>query len=83
MRFQTNTVHTGVDKDSAFNSVITPIYQTSTFRFESIGQTKGFDYTRSGNPTRRAVEENIAAREGGVSAAADESIWKPSGNVIT
>ncbi|MCL4511147.1 MAG: PLP-dependent aspartate aminotransferase family protein [Bacteroidetes bacterium] len=70
MRLQTKTVHTGVDKDSAFNSVITPIYQTSTFRFENIGQTKGFDYTRSGNPTRRALEENIAALEGGVSAAA-------------
>ena len=70
MRLQTKTVHTGVDKDSAFNSVITPIYQTSTFRFESIGQTKGFDYTRSGNPTRKALEDNIAALEGGVSAAA-------------
>ena len=70
MRLQTKTVHTGVDKDSAFNSVITPIYQTSTFRFESICQTKGFDYTRSGNPTRKALEDNIAALEGGVSAAA-------------
>ncbi|HUI30534.1 MAG TPA: PLP-dependent aspartate aminotransferase family protein [Candidatus Acidoferrales bacterium] len=70
MRFQTNTIHTGVDKDSAFNSVITPIYQTSTFRFEDVGQTKGFDYTRSGNPTRRALEENISALEGGASAAA-------------
>ncbi len=70
MRFQTSTIHTGVDKDSAFNSVITPIYQTSTFRFEDVGQTKGFDYTRSGNPTRRALEENVAALEGGISAAA-------------
>jgi len=70
MRFQTNTIHTGVDKDSAFNSVITPIYQTSTFRFEDVGQTKGFDYTRSGNPTRRALEENIAALEGGTASAA-------------
>ncbi len=70
MHFQTSTIHAGVDKDSAFNSVITPIYQTSTFRFENIGQTKGFDYTRSGNPTRKALEENIAALEGGISAAA-------------
>ncbi|MGO9481943.1 MAG: trans-sulfuration enzyme family protein [Candidatus Kryptoniota bacterium] len=70
MRFQTSAVHTGVDKDSAFNSVITPIYQTSTFRFEDVGQTKGFDYTRSGNPTRRALEENISALEGGAGAAA-------------
>ena len=70
MRFQTRSIHTGVDKDSAYNSVITPIYQTSTFRFEDVGQTKGFDYTRSGNPTRRALEENIAALEGGAAAAA-------------
>lgn len=70
MRFQTKAVHTGVDKDSAFNSVITPIYQTSNFRFEDVGQTKGFDYTRSGNPTRRALEESIAALEGGSAAAA-------------
>ena len=70
MRFQTHTIHAGVDKDSAFNSVITPIYQTSTFRFEDAGQTKGYDYTRSGNPTRTALQENLAALEGGVSAAA-------------
>ncbi len=70
MRFQTHTIHAGVDKDSAFNSVITPIYQTSTFRFEDTGKTKGYDYTRSGNPTRTALEENLATLEGGVCAAA-------------
>jgi cystathionine gamma-synthase len=65
MRLQTKTIHTGVNKDFAYNSVITPIYQTSTFRFEDIGKTKGYDYTRSANPTRTALEENIAALEGG------------------
>ena len=70
MRLQTKTVHTGVDKDSAFNSVTTPIYQTSTFRFEDIGVTKGYDYTRTSNPTRRALEENIADLEGGAGAVA-------------
>lgn len=70
MRFQTQTIHCGVDKDSCYNSVITPLYQTSTFRFEDIGKTKGYDYTRSGNPTRKALEENIAALEGGVGACA-------------
>ena len=69
MRLQTKTIHTGVDKDSAFNSVITPIYQTSTFRFED-GKTKGYDYSRTANPTRTALEENLAALEGGVRAAA-------------
>jgi cystathionine gamma-synthase len=70
MRLQTIAVHTGVDKDNTFNSVITPIYQTSTFRFEDVGATKGYDYTRTSNPTRKALEENIAALEGGLSAKA-------------
>ena len=68
MKLQTKTIHAGVDKDTAYNSIITPIYQTSTFRFEDIGTTKGFDYTRSGNPTRTALEENIVALEGGTCA---------------
>jgi len=70
MRLQTKTIHAGVDKDSSYNSVITPIYQTSTFRFEDIGITKGYDYTRTANPTRTALEENIAALEGGICARA-------------
>ena len=70
MRFQTIAIHAGVDKDNSYNSVITPIYQTSTFRFENIGKTKGYDYTRTSNPTRKALEENIAALEGGLSAKA-------------
>lgn len=70
MRIQTRTVHTGVDKDSAYHSVITPIYQTSTFRFEDIGKTRGYDYSRTANPTRKALEESLASLEGGISAAA-------------
>ena len=70
MRFQTKAIHTGVNKDAAYNSVMTPIYQTSTFRFEDIGTTKGYDYTRTSNPTRKALEENIAALEGGAGAVA-------------
>ncbi|MSR58076.1 MAG: PLP-dependent transferase [Planctomycetaceae bacterium] len=69
-RFETRCVHVGVDKDDTFNSCITPIYPTSTFRFESLGKTKGYDYTRSGNPTRRALEENIASLEGGLDCRA-------------
>ncbi|MGQ9629107.1 MAG: trans-sulfuration enzyme family protein [bacterium] len=68
MEFNTKAVHVGVDKDSAYNSVTTPIYPSSTFEFEDIGVTKGYDYTRSGNPTRKALEENLAALEGGVAA---------------
>ena len=70
MRLQTLAVHAGVDKDTTYNSVITPIYQTSNFRFEDIGKTKGYDYTRTANPTRKALEENIASLEGGLAAKA-------------
>ncbi|MBI5150085.1 MAG: aminotransferase class I/II-fold pyridoxal phosphate-dependent enzyme, partial [Candidatus Omnitrophica bacterium] len=65
MDIRTQTVHTGVYKDSSYNSVTTPIYPTSTFYFDALGKNKGYDYTRSGNPTRSALEENIAALEGG------------------
>jgi len=69
MHIQTKSIHVGVEKDTSYNSVITPIYQTSTFRFEDIGKTKGYDYTRTANPTRKALEENIAALENGLFAS--------------
>ena len=70
MDIRTRAVLTGTAKDTLYNSVITPIYPTSTFRFEELGKHKGYDYTRSGNPTRAALEENIAALEGGLGASA-------------
>lgn len=91
-RFETRCVHVGVDKDDTFNSCITPIYPTSTFRFESLGKTKGYDYTRSGNPTRRALEENIASLEGGIDCRATSTgmsattatmhLFKPGDHII-
>ena len=69
MKMKTKAVHTGVNIDKTFNSVITPIYPTSTFFFDEIGKNKGYDYTRSGNPTREALEANIAALEGGVNCS--------------
>ncbi|MFT7538840.1 MAG: cystathionine gamma-synthase, partial [Lysobacterales bacterium] len=70
MGIKTKSIHTGVYKDKSYNSVTTPIYPTSTFYFDKLGENKGYDYTRSGNPTRAALEENIAALEGGVGASA-------------
>lgn len=70
MQFQTRCVHTGVDKDPAYNSVITPIYPTSTFYWDDLQSHRGFDYTRSGNPTRSALEENLASLEGGTQCRA-------------
>jgi len=66
MHFETRCVHTGVYKDETYNSATTPIYPTSTFVWDDIGKNRGYDYTRSGNPTRRALEENIASLEGGI-----------------
>ncbi len=70
MKIRTQSVHTGVNIDTTFNSVITPIYPTSTFFFDEIGKNKGYDYTRSANPTRSALEANIAALEGGTGCSA-------------
>ena len=70
MQFQTRCVHVGVDKDAAYLSATTPIYPTSTFRWENLETNRGYDYTRSGNPTRRALEENISSLEGGLDCRA-------------
>lgn len=64
MGFQTDTIHAGVSPDKAYGAIMTPIYQSSTFVFEDIGKTRGFDYTRSGNPTRKALEDSLASLEG-------------------
>lgn len=65
MRFETIAVHKGVQNDNTFNSVTTPIYPSSTFFFDAIEKNKGYDYTRSANPTRTALTDNIAALEDG------------------
>lgn len=70
MNFETLCIHTGVHKDTQYNSVITPIYPTSTFFWNDLETNSGYDYTRSGNPTRDALQENIAALEGGVGCVA-------------
>jgi O-succinylhomoserine (thiol)-lyase len=70
MQFETRAVHVGVDKDSAYKGVITPIYPTSTFAWDDLTTNRGYDYTRSGNPTRTALEENIASLEGGIDCRA-------------
>lgn len=66
MNFETLCIHTGVHKDTQYNSVITPIYPSSTFYWNDLETNSGYDYTRSGNPTRDALNENLAKLEGGV-----------------
>ncbi len=64
----TQCVHAGVQPDPAYGSVMPPIYQSSTFAFRDVCTNAGYDYTRSGNPTRAALEEAIATLEGGAGA---------------
>ncbi|PIU55743.1 MAG: cystathionine gamma-synthase, partial [Chloroflexi bacterium CG07_land_8_20_14_0_80_51_10] len=65
MRFETSAIHSGSEPDPATGALVTPIYQTSTFVFEDVGKTRGYDYSRTANPTRKALEDNIAKLEGG------------------
>src|SRR5213075_3082758 len=63
-RFDTLAIHAGQPDDEATGAVAFPIYQTSTFRQTEPGINKGFCYSRTDHPTRRALEENLAALEG-------------------
>ena len=65
MRFETIAIHTGERPDRAYGAISIPIYQTSTFVFEDVGKTKGYDYSRTANPTRKVLEDTIARLEGG------------------
>ena len=65
MKFGTKAIHGGLEPDSATGAIMTPIYQTSTYVQEGIGIHKGYAYSRSANPTRSALESNIAAIENG------------------
>jgi cystathionine gamma-lyase len=65
MRFATRAIHAGQDPDPATGATIVPIYQTSTYTQEAPGQHKGYEYSRTGNPTRTALEECVASLEGG------------------
>ena len=64
-KFETKVIHAGVHPDPSTGAIMTPIFQTSTYVQESPGKHKGFEYSRTGNPTRKVLEENIAALEGG------------------
>jgi cystathionine gamma-lyase len=65
MRFATKAIHVGQEPDPTTGSTIVPIYQTSTYTQEAPGQHKGYEYSRTANPTRTALEECVASLEGG------------------
>jgi len=65
MKFSTKAIHAGQEPDPSTGAITPPIYQTSTFAQSGIGEHKGYEYARTGNPTRSALESCIAALEGG------------------
>jgi cystathionine beta-lyase len=65
MKFNTKTIHAGIHPDPATGAIMTPIYQTSTYVQEEVGKHKGYQYSRTQNPTRAALEANLAALENG------------------
>src|ERR1041384_6794836 len=69
-RFSTICLHAGQQPDPVTGAIITPIYQTSTYVQEALGQHKGYEYARTQNPTRAALEGNLAAIESGRAAFA-------------
>jgi cystathionine beta-lyase/cystathionine gamma-synthase len=82
-RFSTVCIHAGQEPDPATGAIITPIYQTSTYVQEGLGQHKGYEYARTGNPTRTAMEANVAALEGGKAGFAFASGMAAIGAIAT
>src|SRR2546425_12694435 len=70
MEFETRAIHVGQEPDPATGAIITPIYQTSTYVQEAVGQHKGYDYSRVANPTRTALQLCLASLEGAEHGAA-------------
>jgi len=65
MKFATKAIHAGITPDPSTGAIMTPIFQTSTYAQERVGEHKGFEYSRTHNPTRNALQDNLAALENG------------------
>ncbi len=65
VRFETLAIHAGQERDPATGATIVPVYQTVTYTLDGIGRSRGYEYSRSGNPTRAALETCLTALEGG------------------
>lgn len=68
MKFGTKVIHAGINPDPSTGAIMTPIYQTSTYVQTAPGEHKGYEYARTNNPTRHALEQNIASLENGIDA---------------
>ena len=92
MKFSTKAIHVGQEADESTGATIVPIYQTSTYTQQEIGVHKGYEYTRTGNPTRAALEECLSSLENGkhglafssglAATTAVLSLLKPGDNVV-
>ncbi|MEQ8819941.1 MAG: PLP-dependent aspartate aminotransferase family protein [Sumerlaeia bacterium] len=93
MAFKTDAIQHGVYIDKTYSSVTTPIYSSSTYAFSKLGSPPPFDYSRSGNPTRHALAENLARLEGGTRASITATgmgavtaaifLFRPGDHIIT
>src|SRR4026207_830661 len=83
MKFSTKAIHAGQEPDPTTGAVSVPIYQTSTYAQEGLGKHKGFAYARTQNPTRSALEQNLAALEGGRACVAVASGMAATNAVMT
>jgi cystathionine beta-lyase/cystathionine gamma-synthase len=82
-RFSTICIHAGQTPDPSTGAIITPIFQTSTYVQDELGKHKGYEYARTQNPTREALEANVAAIEGGKGALAYASGMAAIGAIAT
>jgi cystathionine beta-lyase/cystathionine gamma-synthase len=81
--FETRAVHAGQEPDTATGAIMTPVYLSSTFVQQAPGKHKGYEYSRTGNPTRTALERNIASLEGAKFGLAYSSGMAAIANIIT
>src|SRR3989475_8906800 len=82
-RFSTVCLHAGHEPDPTTGAIMAPIYQTSIFVQEALGKHKGYEYARTQNPTRMALERNLAAIEGGKAGFAFASGMAAIGAIAT
>ncbi|MDP3011105.1 MAG: cystathionine gamma-synthase [Candidatus Hydromicrobium sp.] len=92
MKFETKAIHSGQKPDAQTGAVIVPVYQTSTYQQEAIGKNKGYEYSRTGNPTRKALEDVLASLEDGryglafasgvAATAAVFNLLKPGNHIV-
>jgi len=83
MNFATRAIHVGQDADPGTGATIVPVFQTSTYTQQGIGQHKGYEYARTGNPTRTALEQCLASLEGATHGLAFASGTAASQAVMT